>query len=215
MADVYHSPGTGPNRDAADEVLGRMARLEEFLAAHDGLTDAQLDEDVTAERYDAAVLRLRAAREALREALGTQTTDEVLWEGETVRGNGGALAGPQSLANAPLLNVPPGTRVRVVRATDQPSEATDAVVSAFARIQAEHVRTWPSCNTAHDEPSEDDLLDAERIEGTVLDAVHKVDGTCELVIEVPEAEYGDYLGTHVAVLALVAADQPTEVADDG
>lgn len=75
----------------------------------------------------------------------------------------------------------------------------------------------PTCGgtgRATDQPNED-LLDAERIEGTVLDAVHKVDGTCELVIEVPEAEYGDHLGMPVAVLPMVAADQPTEVAGDG
>jgi len=48
------------------------------------------------------------------------TTDEVLWEGET-----GYFAMDDltdSHVDQLTLDVPPGTRVRVVRATDQPSE---------------------------------------------------------------------------------------------
>ncbi len=104
-----------------------------------------------------------------------------------------AIAGGQSLAE--VLDF-------VADHLDGRDHVDDESIALYERAKA--------VATATDQPSEDDLLDAERIEGIVLDAVHKVDGTCELVIEVSEAEYADHLGMPVAVLALVAADQPSE-----
>jgi hypothetical protein len=57
---------------------------------------------------------------ALTEALGTQTTDEVLWEGRSVPAS--TTCGDGSIVQPDCLDCPTGTRVRVVRATDQPSE---------------------------------------------------------------------------------------------
>jgi len=69
--------------------------------------------------------RVQEAETALREALGTQTTDEVLWGGETEAMFQHDTPLGWRIEDRSSIPVPPGTRVRVVRATDQPSEDED------------------------------------------------------------------------------------------
>jgi hypothetical protein len=70
----------------------------------------------------AAAPFIRGEVAALTEALGTRTTDEVLWEGPTVMRARVLTDDPPdysvSRIRTPYFDVPPGTRVRVVRATD-------------------------------------------------------------------------------------------------
>lgn len=71
---------------------------------------------------------LGAAAKALRDALAARaqpTTDDVLWEGETRGPSWIAQAVEDEVGSSRVevyVDAPPGTRVRVVRATDQPSE---------------------------------------------------------------------------------------------
>jgi hypothetical protein len=99
--------------------------------------------------------RLRSVQEAARDALAARaqpTNDEVLWEGETrmIMHTDPRDNGKDSFVNLPPegFAVPPGTRVRVVRATDQPPGPDG--------LSRQIDQSWDAAiERAADQPSED------------------------------------------------------------